>query len=259
MTADTAGTHGYLAVDGQAGYVYYSHAGGGDKDGLFKISLGTQALVDADSDDNTRAAFDNDLVTDLFERPGRIYFDGPSQKLMVANLDADYITQIDAGIWGTLRRADHLSLPLPGVTQMNTLTGGLNAVRAEAMAAAGEGRLVFAGTSDGRAFLSRIQVTSTVPWEPVTMPSYRRWAFRNADLLVHPREDMQWLFILQRDSTRFSIGRYNVSSLSLGDDFKYLTRAIPDTSISAVGLDTELDLLIVGDAHLPRLELIEIE
>ncbi len=47
--ADTAGAHGYLAVDVAGGFVYYSHAGGGVHDGVFKIAVSTNTVVDADT------------------------------------------------------------------------------------------------------------------------------------------------------------------------------------------------------------------
>lgn len=259
MTADMAGESGYLAVDTTGRFVYYSHAGGADKDGLYKILLTTKTLMDADNDEGTRFAFDNDLVSGLFQSPGRVFYDVPSQKLMTANLGGNFITQIEAALWGTLRRADHLTFPISGATQLATATGGLTTVRAEAMAAAGGGVYVFAGTSDGTAFLSRVEVNSSLAYPPETMPSYRHWAFQNADVCVHPRSDVRSLFVLQRDSTRISIGRYNLNNLQPSAESPYRTRTIPDTSITALGLDATLDVLIVGDRDAPRLELIGIE
>ena len=259
MTADMAGEPGYLAVDTAGRSVYYSHAGGADKDGLYKILLTTKTLVDADNDEGARFAFDNDLVADVFSTPGRFFYDAPSQKLMTANLGGNFITQLDAGLWGTLRREDHLTFPISGAAQLPTAAGGLTTVRAEAMAAAGAGVYVFAGTSDETAFLSRVEVNSSLAYPPETMPSYRHWVFQNADVCVHPRSDVRSLFILQRDSTRVSIGRYNLNNLQPSAESPYRTRAIPDTSISALGLDATLDVLIVGDRDAPRLELIGIE
>ncbi|MDD5088934.1 MAG: hypothetical protein PHI18_09085 [bacterium] len=259
MTADMAGDPGSLTADTTERCVYYSHAGGADKDGLYKILLTTKTLADADNDESTGTAFDNNLVADLFQTPGRVFYDAPSQTVMTANLGGNFITQIEAALWGTLRRSDSLSFPIDGTDHLMTLAGGLSSVRAEAMAAAGGGVYVFAGTSDGTAFLSRIEVNSSLAYPPETMPPGRHWAFQTAALCVHPRDDVRSLFILQRDSTGTSIGRYNLNNLQPSSDSPYRTRAIPDTAISALGLDTMLDLLIVGDRQAARLELIGIE
>ncbi len=258
VAADTAGEHGYLAVDTQHGFVYYSHAGGGDKDGLYKISIATKTLVNAAADDNTRKAFDNDLVEGLFDQPARLFYDRSSQKLMVANRGGDYITQLDASLWGTLRRGDNLNFPIAGALHLNTLSGSLGSVRADGMAAADNGVFIFAGTSDGTAFLSRTEINATLAYPPETMPGYRQWKYHNSDILVHSGEDIRSVFVLQSDSARIGIGRYNLNNLRSVSGSPYRTRAIPDTSISAVGLDAVKDVLVVGDAHQARLELIEI-
>ena len=256
MVTDTIGTHGYLAVDTAGGFVYYSHAGGGDFDGVYRIRLSTKAIADADDDGLPPYGFDNGLVSGLFDKPARIFFDAPSGKIVVANSGAEYMTLVDVTIWGTLRRSADLVFPVDGTDHLSTASGGANNVRAEAMGT-GAGIYVFAGTSGTTAYLSRFQTNSVGLDFLVVVPGHQ-WITRNAALCVHSREDVFSVFVLQRDGNGGGIGQYRLNNLLSVAESPHRTLVIPDTSLCAFGLDTLNDRLIVGDADRARLELISI-
>ncbi|RPH94196.1 hypothetical protein EHM69_07990 [candidate division KSB1 bacterium] len=256
MTSDTAGTHGYLAVDSAGGAVYYSHAGGNGADGVYKISLSSKSLVDADNDNQAPFAFNNDLVDGLFNHPARIFFDADSRKLVAGNLGADYISMINADLWGTLSRAVEHTFPMDGTFQIGTTSGGLTNVRTEAMGS-GAGVYVFAGSTSNLAYLARFGTASIGLDFTEAMPG-RQWRYRNADLRVHPREDIFSVFVIQQDSSRIGIGQYRLNNLQQVAGSPYRPHVIPDSDVCAIGMDIILDKLIVGDSDHPRLELISL-
>ena len=258
MTAGAIGTHGYLCVDSAGGAVYYSHAGGGTEDGVFKISLANHALVDGDNDGQAPYDFNTGLVTGIFNQPGRMVFDAATRALMVANLGDDFITVIDSSVWGHLSRQTSHTFPgLPGTARLSTVAGGAANLRAESMCGV-QGKNVFAGRSGGAGYVARFGTDydsvnvgnlQGVPW------NYR--PFRGVDIQVNPTEPVFSAFLLEKDGLAVGIGQYSLNNLNpVVSPFR--TRTIPDTSISAFGLDVSSDQLIVGDAHSPRLELISI-
>jgi hypothetical protein len=254
-TADTAGAHGYLAVDSAGGFVYYSHAGGGNKDAVYMISIATKQLVDADNDGHAPYSLDNGMVHGIFSQPGRMIFDPTAGKLMVANLGDDYVTVLDTTVWGHLVRGSGYTFPMPGIYPFNTLAGGLSAVRPSLMRGSGEFD-VFAGMSNGTAFMARFGADFTTPY--LVRETGRTWTHPNGDIRIHPRGDVVSAFILQRDSSGYGIGQYGLNNFNQVDVSPHHTRVIPDSLISAFGLDVVLDELVVGDARSPRLELISI-
>ncbi|HEY3294501.1 MAG TPA: hypothetical protein VGL38_03620 [bacterium] len=258
ITATAGGAHGYLAVDSAGGSVYYSHSGGGSSDGVYKISLTTKTLVDADNDGQAPFVFDNGLVSGIFDQPSRMVFDGSTRKLMVANLGDDYISVIDSSVWGHLNRQTPHSFPgLAGTARLSTVGGGVASLRAESMIGA-QGKNVFAARNNGAGYLARfgsdydsvnVGTVTGMPW------NYR--AFRGVDIQVDPAEPVFSVFLLEKDGADVGIGQYSLNSLRpVVSPFR--TRTIPDTSISAFGLDVTSNQLVVGDAHSPRLELITI-
>jgi hypothetical protein len=253
---DTAGTHGYLAVDTTGGYVYCSHAGGGSKDAIYRIRLSTHAIMDADNDGQAPFGFDNGLVSGLIDHPARIFFDEPSGKLVVANLGADFITFVDVSLWGTLERSVGLTFPIAGTEHLSTAWPGMSGVRADGMGA-GAGVHVFAGTVGNSAYLSRFGVSSN-GLDLLETVSGRQWRYRNADLRVHARDDIFSVFVLQHDSVGVGVGQYRLNNLQLVAGSPYRPLAIPDTSLCAVGIDPINDRLVLGDAHQPRLEFMDI-
>lgn len=256
LLTDTAGAHGYLAVDTTEGYVYCSHAGGGTKDAIFRIDLSTQTVMDADDDGQPPYGFDNGLVTGLFDHPARIFYDERSLTLVAANLGADFITLVSVGLWGGLERGAGLTFPIAGTTHLSTAWPNLTGVRADGMAT-GAGVYVFAGTAGSSVFLSRFGVGSN-GLDLLETVSGRQWRYRNADIRVHAREDIFSVFVLQHDSAGVSVGQYRLNNLQLVAGSPYRPLAIPDTSLCAVGIDLANDRLVLGDAHSPQLELMEI-
>lgn len=256
LAGDTTGAHGYLTVDTVGSFVYYAHAGGGARDGILKISLAAKTPVDADDDGVAPFGFDNELVSGLLARPARIAFDHAARKLVIANLDDDYITFIDAAVWGTLSRAAGHTFPVSGTAHLNILAGGLSRVRAEAMTT-GDGLYVFAGTSGSTAFLSRFETTSTGPYPP-EIPAGVQWRFRNGELRVHPRADIFSVFILQRDSVGVAVGQYSLNNLRQVAGSPHRPRVIPDSSATTIGIDVAADLIYVADRYLPRMEILQI-
>jgi hypothetical protein len=256
LLTDTAGGHGYLALDTTGRYIYYSHAGGGSKDGLYRIRISTKAVVDADNDGQPPYGFDNGLVSGLFDHPARIFFDEASGKLVVANLGGDYITFVDASLWGTLERGAGLVFPIAGTQHLSTASTGMTGVRADGMGA-GAGVYVFAGTTGNFVYLSRFGMSSN-GLDLLETVSGRQWRYRNADLRVHARDDIFSVFVLQQDSGGAGVGQYRLNNLRLVAGTPYRPRVIPDTALCAVGIDTKNDRLVLGDAHQPRLELMDI-
>ncbi|MCX6600549.1 MAG: hypothetical protein NT025_03195 [bacterium] len=256
MLSDTAGAHGYLAVDTTGGFVYYTHAGGGTKDAIYRIRLSTQTIIDADNDGQPPYGFDNGLVGGLFDHPARIFFDESSGKLVAANLGADFITFVDASLWGTLERGAGLTFPIAGTAHLSTASASINGVRADGMAT-GAGVYVFAGTAGGFAYLSRFEIGSN-GLDLLETAAGRQWRYRNADIRVHPRQDIFSVFVLQTDSAGVGVGQYRLNNLQLVAGSPYRPLVIPDTSLCAVGIDPVNDRLVLGDAHHPRLELMEI-
>ena len=256
MLTDTAGAHGYLAMDTTGGFVYYTHAGGGTKDAIYRIRFSTHAIMDADNDGQPPFGFDNGLVGGLFDRPARIFFDEPSGKLVTANLGADFITFVDASLWGTLERGAGLTFPIAGTAHLSTASASINGVRADGMAT-GAGVFVFAGTAGGFAYLSRFGVGSN-GLDLLETVSGRQWRYRNADIRVHARDDIFSVFVLQHDSAGVGIGQYRLNNLQLVAGSPYRPLVISDSSLCAVGIDPVNDRLVLGDSHHPRLELMEI-
>lgn len=257
LTADTAGAHGYLTVDTVNGFVYYSHAGGGARDAIYKISISAKSIVDADNDGLPPYGFDNELVSELLARPARIAFDHAARKLVIANLDDDYFTVLDAGIWGTPSRAAGLTFPIPGTAHVSTLAGGLSSVRAEALASGGDGLYVFAGTSGTTPFLSRFEITSTNPYPP-ERPAGVQWRFRSRDIRIHPRPDVFSVFILQQDTAGLAVGQYSLNNLRQVAGSPHRPRVIPDSSVAVVGLDIAADQIFIADRYVPRMEILRI-
>lgn len=260
LTAGLEGSPGYMAVDREHGLLYYSHAGGGDRDGVYRININTRTLMDADMDGEEPFGFDNELTGgEVFHHPGRLCYNARDGWLVVANLEAENVTLIDPDIWGTLNR-DHPAQP-PRVEFIETTSGELNGVYADAMDAAdGVGGVVyvFAGTSEETPYLSRFGVSS-VGIDFIEKYEDRVWSYGFRDICVHAREDIFSVFVLQTDSTGTSIGQFRLNNLVEVADSPHRPRYIPDEDISTVGIDVELDKLIVGDAEAPRLELISIE
>lgn len=254
MTADTAGTHGYLAVDSAGGYVYYSHAGGGDRDGVCRISLATKMLSDADNASGAPFSFDNDLVGGLLNAPGRIGIDAATHTLVVANTSDDYITLIDLSLWGTVARTSAHTFPITGTRHLST-ANGLGTVRAWAMCGR-DGVFAFAGTAGNTAYLSRFGVESVGLDFVQAMPANRAWCYRNANLQMHPRQDVFSVFVMQRDTTRYGIGQYRLNNLQPVADTPLRTQVIADSAIAAVGVDVAADELVVADRTRARLEII---
>jgi len=255
VVADTSGVHGYLAADSAGQAVYYTQAGGGNHDAIYKISLTSKTIVDADDDGHAPFGFDNHLVANLLAHPARISVDASTHKLLVANLDDDYITMIDSSLWGTVHRGG-LTFPIPGTSHLNTLYGGLTRARAEAMGGGG-GIYVFAGGSGTSTFLSRFEATSVQPYPPETPPGIT-WLFRNADIWVHPDQSIFSAFVLQRDSSGVNVGKYGLNNLRSVRGSPYHMQVIPDSAIGAIGLDIILNKIVVADAREPRLELIAV-
>lgn len=256
MITDTVGLHGYITVDTVGGFVYYSHAGGGERDGVYRIRISDKTIVDADNDGIAPYGFDNALVSGLFHRPGRVFFDGPSEKIVVSNLDSDWITFVDVSLWGSLDRNAGHAFPVNGTEHLSTSSTGLNGVRADAMAY-GAGVYVFAGTASNSAYLSRFGTSSNGLDFLATMAG-RTWRYRNANLCIHAREDIFSVFILQEDSIGIGIGQYRLNNLQPVSGSPYRPRVIPEESLCAMGIDTLHDRLIAGDAEHARLELISI-
>jgi hypothetical protein len=243
-------------MDTTGGFVYYTHAGGGTKDAIYRIRLSTHAVIDADNDGQPPFGFDNGLVGGLFDRPARIFFDEPSGKLVTANLGADFITFVDASLWGTLERGAGLTFPIAGTAHLSTASASINGVRADGMAT-GAGVFVFAGTAGGFAYLSRFGVGSN-GLDLLETVSGRQWRYRNADIRVHARDDIFSVFVLQHDSAGVGIGQYRLNNLQLVAGSPYRPLVISDSSLCAVGIDPVNDRLVLGDSHHPRLELMEI-
>ena len=256
LLTDTVGAHGYLAVDTTGGFVYYSHAGGGAKDGIYRVLLSTHAIIDADDDGQPPFGFDNELVGGLFNHPARVFFDEPSGKLVAADLGDDFITFVDVSLWGTLNRSAGHTFPVAGTAHLSTAWPNLTGVRADGMAT-GAGVYVFTGTAGSSVFLSRF-LTESNGLDLLETVSGRQWRYRNADLRVHPRVDIFSVFVLQHDSAGVGVGQYRLNNLQLVAGSPYRPLAIPDTSLCAVGIDLANDRLVLGDAHQPRLELMEI-
>jgi hypothetical protein len=255
VVADTSGVHGYLAADSAGQAVYYTQAGGDGKDAIYKISLTTKTIIDADDDGHAPYGFDNQLVANLLAHPARILVDASTRKLLIANLDDDYITMIDASLWGTVHRGG-LTFPIAGTSHLSTLSGGLTHARAEAMGG-GDGIYVFAGGSGSSTFLSRFEATSVVPYPPET-PSGITWRFRHADLWVHPAQTIFSAFVLQQDSSGIDVGQYGLNNLRAVRGSPYHMQVIPDSAIGAIGLDIVLNKIVVADTREPRLELIAV-
>jgi hypothetical protein len=256
LTSDTTGTHGYLAVDSANSCIYYSHAGGGEHDGIYKISLTTKTIVDADNDGRAPYAFDNDLVSGLLNGPARLSMDSQNHQLVIANLGDNYVTMMDPAIWGTLSRATSHSFPVTGTSHISTTWAGLTNVRAEMMTAAPDYHIL-AGTTGNIPYLARFGGNSSNLYSLETV-SNSRWRYSGADLCLHPREDIVSVFILQKDSVGTCVGQYGLNNLRPVAGSPYRTRTIPDSTISAVGLDMVADRLIIGDTRAARLEIIDI-
>ncbi len=256
VTADTAGHAGFLAVDSTATYVYYSHAGGGERDGIYKIRISNRTIVDADNDGLVPYALDNDLVSGLFNEPGKIFYDRESQKLVIANLGDTYVTMIAASQWGVLDRGANLSFPIPGTSHLPTGGGAVADARATIMAY-GAGVYVFAGIDEGQSYLGRFGVNSIGIDLLETFPG-RTWLLDNANIHVHPGEDVISVFILEEDTGGVAIGQYRLNNLVEVAGSPHRTSTIPDTVVTTFGLDDVSDRLIVAESESPRLEIIDI-
>jgi len=256
VTPDTAGHAGFLAVDSTATFVYYSHAGGGEHDGVYKIRISNRTIVDADNDGVVPYALDNELVNGLFNEPGKIFYDRESQKLVVANLSDTYVTMIAASQWGVLDRAANLSFPIPGTSHLSTGGGPISDARATSMAY-GAGVYVFAGIDNGQSYLGRFTVNSVGIDLLETLPG-RTWLVDNANIRIHPREDIVSVFVLEVDTGGVAIGQFRLNNLVEVAGSPYRTRTIPDSVVTTFGLDISSDRLIVADSESPRLELIAI-
>jgi hypothetical protein len=257
MTADTLGEPGSLAVDSTGGYVYYSHAGGGDKDAIYKIRVSNKLIVDADNDGLPPFSFDNDLVAGLFDHPGQVFYDRASQKLVVADLGANDVTILNAGLWGTLDRAANLAFPITGTSHLSTEGGSVSDPRATTLAY-GDGVYVFAGVSDGQSYIGRFGVSSNGIDQLNVFPG-RNWLLARANIRVHPREDVFSVFVLERDSDGVAVGEYRMNNLIEVAASPYRTHQVPDSAITTFGLDVEADHLIVADGEDPRLEILNIQ
>jgi hypothetical protein len=254
VTADTAGRAGGLAVDSLGGFVYYSHAGGGEHDGIYKIRTSNKTVVDADDDGVAPFALDNNLVRGLFDGPATLFYDRPQQKLVVANAQGSFVTMFSAAMWGTMHRptppnwpevASHLPLPAAmGVSPASTM-------------AYGDGVYVFAGLEGNENSLGRFTIGS-VSLDLLNPVSGVTWMLEKSRLNVHPRPDVVSVFIVQQDTSGVGIGQYNLNNLEATGPV-YQTRFIPDSTISAVGLDVVSDELIVADSSSTRLEFLDIE
>ncbi len=254
MTAALEGEPGTLAVDSAAGYVYYSHAGGNGFDGLYKIRIATKQIVDADDDGAAPYALDNDLVAGLFSQPAQIFYDRSSQKIVVANLSANYVTILNASLWGTLSRVSNLSFPIEGATHLSTDNGEVSDARAVRMAY-GAGVYVFAGVSNGQWYLGRFGVNSVGLDLLTTFPG-RTWLLDKASLRVHPHEEVFSVFVLEEDTGGVAVGQYRLNNLVEVDASPYRPHQLPDSVVATFGLDSESDQLILADSERNRLELI---
>lgn len=251
VTSDTSGNAGFLAVDSMRSFVYYSHAGGGVHDGIYKVRVSNRTLVDADIDGQTPFALDNDLVSGLFDGPARLYYDDAAAKIVVAN--PSFITMISSSVWGTLNRADNLSFPVPGTSHLST-QGGAN----PDMMASGAGIYVFGGEMRDPPTLSRFSVNSVALDLTETLPSVSWWR-DNPAIAIHPRDDVVSVFVLYEDSAGVAVGQYRLNNLVEVAASPYRTRMISDSSISTFGLDIVSNRLIIADKDHSRLELIDIE
>jgi hypothetical protein len=251
VTSDTSGNAGFLAVDSTGSFVYYSHAGGGIHDGVYKIRVSNRTLVDADNDGQAPFAFDNDLVSGLFDGPAKIFYDEVTGKIVVAN--PSFMTIISSTLWGTLNRADNLSFPVSGTSHLSTQAGA-NAD----MMAYGDGVYVFSGGAVNQPTLSRFGVNS-IALDLTELLPHVSWWRSNPAIAIHPREDVVSTFVLYEDSAGVAVGQYRLNNLVEVAASPYRTRTIPDTSISTFGLDVVSNRLIIADKDHPRLELISIE
>ncbi|MBU1919206.1 hypothetical protein KKG66_00045 [bacterium] len=256
LTGDTSGTHGYLDVNDAGTVVYYSHAGGGVKDAVYAISVANKRLIDADYDGVAPFGFDNDLVEGLLSTPSRIFFDAGTDDIVVANLTGDYITLIDAGIWGLNSRDALLIFPIAGTAHIETGPNPIPDIRADAVAK-GENMYAFAGTSGETPYLSRFG-TSSQGVDFVESFNDRQWVYRNRDIRIHPRQDIFSVFVLQEDTVGVGIGQFRLNNLGEVASSPYRTRHIPDSTIAAVGIDTANDRLLVADRESESLEFIQI-
>lgn len=253
FTSDTSGNPGFLDVDSSGSFVYYSHAGGGNNDGLYKIRVSNKQIVDADNDGLPPFAFDNDLAAGLFASPGRLLYDDAAATIVVAN--PFFITMINSAVWGTLDRADNLNWYDPPVNATHLSTSiGANAD----MMAFGANAYVFGGASMNQPTLSLFRVVSQALDLQVSLPHVSWWR-DNSAIAIHPREDIVSAFVLYEDSAGVAVGQYRLNNLVEVTASPYRTHQIPDTSISTFGLDIVSDKLIIADSHEPRLELISIE
>jgi hypothetical protein len=255
MIAGLTGSHGYLDVNGAGTIVYYSHAGGEDHDAVYALSTAAKLPIDADNDDIAPFGFDNELVDGLLNQPGRIFFDDATEKIVVANLNGDFITLIDESIWGTLSRTAGVTFPVSGTSHLTTQQSEVSDVRADAVAFGGP--YAFAGTSAGTPYLSRFGTESQGLDFIESFPD-RQWAYRNRDIRIHPRQDIFSVFIMEEDSIGFAIGQFRLNNLGETASSPYRTRHIADSTIAAVGLDTENDRLLVADKESERLEFITV-
>jgi hypothetical protein len=171
-------------------------------------------------------------------------------------LNGDFITVIDESIWGHLQRSQGLTFPVNGTTHVSTLQPSISDVRADAFARS-EGSYAFAGTSNGVPYLSRFG-TGSGGWVSAEVLFHRQWAYRNRDIRIHPRQDIFSVFILQEDSIGIAIGQFRLNNLGETASSPYRTRHIADSTIAAVGLDTQNDRLLVADKVSERLEFISI-
>ena len=257
MTADTSGEPGTLAVDSTGGFVYYSHAGGGDKDAIYKIRVVSKTIVDADNDGVAPFALDNDLVNGLLNHPAKIFYDRDSQKLVVANLGDNYVSIINASLWTTLNRAADLTFPIAGTTHLSTAGGSVSDAHATIMAY-GAGVYVFAGMDDNDSYLGRFGVNSVGMDLIQTFPG-RSWRLSNGNIRIHPREDIVSVFVVEEDTGGVAIGQYRLNNLVEVASSPYRTRYVPDSTVTTFGLDVQSDRLYVADGETPRLEILNIE
>ena len=252
MTSDTSGTPGFLAVDSLGGMVYYSHAGGGDKDAIYKIRVSNKLLVDADNDGLAPFSLDNDLVSGLFGQPGKLFYDRDTQKLVVANLSDNIVTWMNASLWGTLDRAANLTFPINGT--MHLPTGNSRPVTM----AFGAGVYVFAGMDGGQSYMGRFTMNSQ---EVDILETFagRTWKLGYSNIRIHPRDDLVSIFILEEDTAGIAIGQYRLNNLVEATASPYRTHHLPDSVVTSFGLDAESDHLLVANGEDPRLEIIDIE
>jgi hypothetical protein len=253
ITAGLSGEPGSLAVDSTGSYVYYSHAGGGDDDGIYRIRVSDKTLVDADNDGVAPYAFDNDLVSGLFSHPSRVCVDNISGKLVIANAAAVYVTLLDLNQWGTLDRSANLTFPIPGTSHLQTTFS-----ESPVNMAYGAGVYVLAGENQSLSFLARFGVNSNGLDLYQSVPGVQ-WRSTGSSLFVHPRDDVVSLFVLEEDTSGIAVAQYRLNNLSEVANSPFRTRTIPDTSVISFGVDIVSDQLIVADKDRSRLELIHIE